>query len=169
MSQRKELRDLLLRGYRYALSLTHQPATAEDIVQDAWVSILSAQGPRTLRYLFCAIRSRVYDRWRREQWVVLEEYASDCTAEDSYELDRSVEGLFARDELKHILGQLRTQEREVLFLMSVEGYTAQEVADLTQRSRGTILSLLHRTKKKCVHLLRVQASTSVQLQEQKIQ
>ena len=44
------------------------------------------------------------------------------------------------------------REDEVLAI--VEGYTAHEIADMTQRPRGTILSLLHRTKEKLRNLLR---------------
>jgi RNA polymerase sigma-70 factor (ECF subfamily) len=40
-----------------------------------------------------------------------------------------------------------------LYLAVVEGYTAEEIAELTSRPRGTILSLLHRTKAKLCDLL----------------
>lgn len=46
------------------------------------------------------------------------------------------------------LNNLRSQEREALFLTAVEGYTAQEIADLTHQPRGTVLSLVHRAKQK---------------------
>ena len=52
------------------------------------------------------------------------------------------------DDLKAPLEALRPEEREALFLNVVEGYTVQEVADLTARQRGTVLSLIHRAKRK---------------------
>jgi RNA polymerase sigma-70 factor (ECF subfamily) len=55
--------------------------------------------------------------------------------------------------LDRALGSLRTEERETLFLAVVEGYTAEEIAELTARPRGTILSLLYRTKAKLRNLL----------------
>jgi len=39
-------------------------------------------------------------------------------------------------------------EREALLLADVEGYTAQEIAELTGHPRGTILSLIHRSRGK---------------------
>lgn len=41
----------------------------------------------------------------------------------------------------------------MLFLTAVEGYTTAEIAQLTGRPRGTILSALHRAKKKLRQLL----------------
>ena len=63
-------------------------------------------------------------------------------------------GVRSGPALHRALGTLRPDERETLFLAVVEGYTAQEIADMTQRPRGTILSLLHRTKEKLRNLLR---------------
>ena len=55
--------------------------------------------------------------------------------------------------LDNALAKLRPTEREALFLAEVQGYTAQQVADQTGRSRGTVLSLLKRSRKKLVELL----------------
>ena len=69
---------------------------------------------------------------------------------ESPDIDEAVDA----QALHRALGTLRPDERETLFLAVVEGYTAQEIADMTQRPRGTILSLLHRTKEKLRNLLR---------------
>ncbi len=63
---------LLIRGYRYGLSLTHDPDQAEDLLQDAWVSVLKARGPREIGYLFASIRSRFVDRYRRKSIELVE-------------------------------------------------------------------------------------------------
>ncbi len=138
---------LLQSGFRYALSLSHDTHQAEDLLQDAWLAVMQADGPLVRRYLFSAIRSRFLNTNRREKLVLL------VSIDDADELEQA-----AGDEVDHTplnaehlqaaLAGLRAVEREVLFLMVVEGYTAQEVADLTQRPRGTVLSLLHRGKAK---------------------
>lgn len=51
-------------------------------------------------------------------------------------------------ELERALDQLRATEREILFLSVLEEYSAREIAELTGRPRGTILSIIHRAKKK---------------------
>ena len=51
-----------------------------------------------------------------------------------------------------MLAKLRDIEREALFLHIVEGYSANEIATLTGRPRGTVLSLIHRSRKKLAAL-----------------
>jgi len=46
------------------------------------------------------------------------------------------------------LAELRTIDREILFLWVFEGYTAAEIAELMDQSRGTMLSQIHRAKGK---------------------
>ena len=56
-------------------------------------------------------------------------------------------------EIEHALQSIRVEEREAIYLNVVEGYSAQEIAELTQRSRNTVLGLLSRGKQKLVNLL----------------
>ena len=46
------------------------------------------------------------------------------------------------------LGLLRPVERAVMLLSAVEGYTAREIGELLDAPRGTVLSLMHRTRAK---------------------
>ncbi|MEM7394370.1 MAG: sigma-70 region 4 domain-containing protein [Verrucomicrobiota bacterium] len=73
----------------------------------------------------------------------------DCKEEDNREVmveDSSCAS--SRSDMEWLLEQLRPEEREALYLQTVEGYTAQEIARLTGKSRNTILSLIRRGKKK---------------------
>jgi RNA polymerase sigma-70 factor (ECF subfamily) len=149
--QREELEDLLRRGYRFALSLTHDPVSAEDLLQDAWLSILTPGRPRHVGYLFAAIRNRFFDLHRRAKLLVVEPLDP---AEETPP-DAEPAAALAQEELRidlltleQALGLLRPEEREALFLTAVEGYTAQQAAELTGRPRGTILSLVHRARLK---------------------
>ncbi|HHJ80679.1 MAG TPA: RNA polymerase sigma factor [Candidatus Tenderia electrophaga] len=140
---------LLQSGFRYALSLSHDKHQAEDLLQDAWLAVMQAGGPLSRTYLFSAIRSRFLNANRREKLVLLVSMddAAELEQGDEFELDSMPLNL-NEEHLHAALADLRSVEREVLFLMVVEGYTAQEVADLTARPRGTVLSLLHRGKAK---------------------
>ena len=51
-------------------------------------------------------------------------------------------------DLDELLAFLRPEEREALYMNAVEGYSAREIAELTDRPRNTVLSLIHRGKKK---------------------
>lgn len=139
---------LLIRGYRYALSLTHAPVQAEDLLQDAWLAVLRAGGPKKRAYLFSAIRSRFIDQQRREQLVAIEPLHDRDPHQGQTEV-RSDEMIFAdRQILEKALSILRPVEREALLLSELEGYTAQEIATLTGHPRGTVLSLIYRSRQK---------------------
>lgn len=133
------LPDLLARSYRFAMSLCGDPATAEDLVQDAWVSVTRAKGPQNKPYLFRAIRSRWIDRLRKPHLHVV-----------SDDIDRaSVQPVGPRrvddqSALEPLLALLRPEEREVLYLCVVEGYSASEAGELLGKPRNTVLSLLRR-------------------------
>ena len=138
---------LLQHGYRYALSLAYHSAKAEDLLQDAWVAVIQADGPHEKGYLFCAIRSRFYNLHKRELLVPMVPLESIVEpAHDSININ--YEDDFEDPRLDAALSQLRSIEREVLYLSAVEGYTAQEITTITGQARGTVLSMLNRTRKK---------------------
>ncbi|MHC4958183.1 MAG: RNA polymerase sigma factor [Planctomycetota bacterium] len=142
-----ELEALLQRGYRYALSLTHDESRAEDLLQDAVVGLLRHDrlhdGGGHAGYLFATIRNRFIDRYRKERFLVMEslEAAPELALDEP---DDAIDG----ERLELALGTLRPQEREALYLAAVEDYTAREIGDLTGRPRNTVLSLIHRARAK---------------------
>lgn len=145
-----DLTELLQHGYRYALSLTHEQMAAEDLLQDAWVAVLQAQGPRNKQYLFSAIRSRFVNRCKRNNLVVIVPLSEEdgCEALETWVQEEEFPVVGDDCKLEEMLSLLRPVERESLYLSVVEGYTAQEIAQLTLQPRGTVLSLLSRTRQK---------------------
>jgi len=147
---------LLERGYRYAFSLAHDAIEAEDLLQDACLSILASGRSWETAYVFATIRNRFIDRYRRNRKILFlslenEEQASEVDHDD---VNWDAPDVLQNGQLGRALGSLRPEEREALFLAVVEGYTAEEIAELTARPRGTVLSLLYRTKAKLRDLLR---------------
>lgn len=143
------LTTLLQQGYRYALSLTHHTAKAEDLLQDAWIAVIQANGPHEKGYLFSAIRTRFYNMYKREQLVPMLPLESiQESIPEQHDPAISAQHGFEDPRLEKALAQLRGIEREVLYLSAVEGYTAQEITTLTGQARGTVLSMLSRTKNK---------------------
>lgn len=142
-----ELDELLDRGLRYALSLTRDRCDAEDLLQDAAAAMLAKGVEWKIYYLFATIRNRFIDRCRRAQrvaFIPLENHLSFANACDT----RDAADCLERDRLHRALGSLRDDERETLFLAVVEGFTAEEIAQLTGRARGTVLSVIFRAKRK---------------------
>jgi len=153
----REIDQVLQGGFRYAFSLTHDRAEAEDLLQEACVSILGANAPWDKAYVFTTIRNRFIDRYRRKQKVLFLPLEGERDGE-TIEPQFAIEGWDAPDylsngQLDRALAELRPEERETIYLAVVEGYTAQEIAGMTGRPRGTILSLLHRTRHKLRRLL----------------
>jgi RNA polymerase sigma-70 factor (ECF subfamily) len=150
-----ELELLLHAGYRYALSLTHDSSAAEDLLQDAAAALVRCGGKWQRSYLFTTIRNRFIDKYRRDRRLLFvpldgaSESVLDSADREPWELPDVIE----RQALDRALGTLRVEEREMLFLAFVEGYTTQQIAGLTGRPRGTVLSVLHRTKLKLRRLL----------------
>jgi RNA polymerase sigma-70 factor (ECF subfamily) len=146
---------LLDRAYRYAFSLSHDAAAAEDLLQDACLSILASGASWERSYLFATIRNRFIDRYRRNRKILFISLDRDEERSEDQRADLNWEApdVLQNGKLDRALGFLRPEERETLFLAVVEGYTAEEIAALTSRPRGTILSLLYRTKAKLRDLL----------------
>lgn len=145
MSQ-ADLTTLLNQGYRYALALAHDRHQAEDLLQDAWLGVLQAGGSHHKAYLFKAIRSRYLNQNKRDQLVPMVPLESNETINDETQPPENI--LLEIDELEAHLEVLRPVERETLFLFAVEGYTAKEIAQYSGNPRGTVLSLIHRARKK---------------------
>lgn len=142
-----DLDDLLQRAYRYALSLARDEDTARDLVQDACLSIARRGGPWKAGYVLTSVRNRFIDTTRRADHHTREVEEHDATTDAPSPFDGEAPGL------AEALATLRPIEREVLFLHAVEGFSASQIGALTDQPRGTVLSLLHRTKAKLRPLL----------------
>lgn len=146
--------ELLQSGYRYALSLTADPAEADDLAQQGWLRLHERYGIRKSRSaLFTTVRRLFIDRYRRRrrvELVALEDLDEELPDLEMPTLDHV--------DLGRLLNGLREKEREALFLHAVEGYTAAEIAKLTEQSRGTVLSLIHRARRKLVAAAAAEAS-----------
>ncbi len=91
------------------------------------------------------MRNAYIDSCRRQKVIAFEALADDEPAD----LDtRSLEQLcIDQDHVEKLLQQLKSGEREVLFMWAVLELTASEIAVELQQPRGTILSRLYRIRK----------------------
>ena len=139
--------ELLNRGYRYALSLCNTEAEAEDLVHDAWLRLATTHRKKiVISLLITTVRNLYMDRYRRSRLVITEAYDEEPAAAVP---ERNI----LPHEMASALGKIRPEEREAIYLNIVEGYTAREIAEITESPRNTILSLIHRGKKKLADLL----------------
>jgi len=58
-----------------------------------------------------------------------------------------------REDVASRLLSLTAEEREILLMKDVEGFSIEEIVSLTGRKEGTIKSILHRTREKLFNML----------------
>jgi RNA polymerase sigma-70 factor, ECF subfamily len=146
-----DLDALLRRALGYAHALTHDATAAEDAVQEACVRVLRARGEWNVPYFFRAVRTVIVDRWRQDRLrpvVALDPSELEALGGSEDPFAGSERLPCSPAEMLDLLGALRPEEREALYLLAVEGMTATEAASTLQKPRGTILSLAHRAKAK---------------------
>ncbi|MBT4138940.1 MAG: RNA polymerase sigma factor [Candidatus Latescibacteria bacterium] len=150
MTYTQDPQHILQSGYRYALSLVHQALDAEDLVHDAWLKAYPKYGTKLTQSLFFTTIRNVYiDQYRRNQLAVFEAFDEETYKEIEIDTKHDI----SSEDLDQALAKLNSNEREAIFLNIVEGYSTQEIADKTDRSRNTVLSHIHRGKRKLVHTL----------------
>lgn len=155
--------ELLNAGYRYAQALSGSSADAQDLVHDAWLRTVDKHGPTPDKaLLFRVVRNLHIDRFRHRTRFPSEPLDESQRASPAPAPDESVVDFHDR-VLAAGLAELREVEREALFLSVIEGYTAAEIAGLTHSTRGTVLSLIHRSKAKLRRWLESRESQELKL------
>ncbi len=134
-------------GYRFAVSLANDRHDAEDLVQQACLRVIGKQGKLTSRgYLLMTIRNLFYDHIRRQKLVAfesLEMIETPLPAPTSSEIGTNL-------DLETSLSRLSAEEREVVYLNCVEGYSAAELATMLEKPRSTVLNMLSRAKARLI-------------------
>ncbi len=138
--------------YRVALYTLGNPQDAEDAVSEtfleAWKGIGGLREEESFRPWIFRILSvrckRKIGRYVKERGNIdLEDYV------ESGEEDQSAR----RAEVLEALNRLTAEEREIVVLSVLEGYTMREIAQIKEMPQGTVSSKLHRTLKKLRQML----------------
>lgn len=158
----------LNRIYRYCLSLTNNADQAYDLMQSALEKYLRNQSEREstnntspenpMGYMFRIVRNAFIDTVRRakirrhDEWEDGMDSRLDPT-ESNLHLSSLEHIAIEREQVEQVLALLTEEQRELLFLWAVEGYTIQEIADMTQTPKGTLLSRVHRLRQSLLRIL----------------
>jgi RNA polymerase sigma-70 factor, ECF subfamily len=138
----------------FALSLTGQRETADDLVQDTLVRALQhwnrfAPGTNLQAWLFTLLRNIFYSdhrKRRREVEDVDGLYAAKLSTPP--EQPGSVE--FAALEVA--LAKIPEEQREAVLLVGAEGYSYEEAAEICGTKIGTIKSRVNRARRRLAEL-----------------
>jgi RNA polymerase sigma-70 factor (ECF subfamily) len=135
--------------YRYLLSLTGHREAAEDLTQEtflqAWRHLDQFQGRGSLRLWLHAIARREFLRARgrpRRGMPLVPGSASEqrvTSLEEVAVLPEPHAGAWTDEvELRVLLGKLPEEQREVLLLHSLAGYSSREIAEIVQVPASTV-------------------------------
>jgi len=144
-------RDALNRLYRYAYALSGDESSAFDLVQDTVERCLRRPpGPLLCPEAFArrVMRNRFIDLRRRER-TRPEQLDADGEVELLAIDTRCLEDVvISHDELDRLWSLLDPLEREILYYWAVEDMTAAQIATTLDSRRGTVLSRIHRLRKR---------------------
>jgi len=142
-------RENLQKLHRYAFSLTANEADAYDLLQSAIETSLNRPADtvnKTTAYIRMIMKNRFIDEYRRRQSFPLEDIADHSPVSmDESSLEDVV---IASHDLAVLWKTLDPIDREVLFYWAVEGFSMREIADKLEISRGTLLSRIHRLRRR---------------------
>jgi RNA polymerase sigma-70 factor (ECF subfamily) len=153
--------------YRYARSLSRDPAMAEELVQEAYRRALAArQKPEPLTeeaaraWLFTILRNIWHNEIRkRNRWTsdssVLEEIP-----ESSESPELQVARKLLQSEVRDAIDMLPEPFREVVLLRDIEGLCYAEIARIVGCPPGTVMSRLARARESLRRLLSAPAPAS---------
>lgn len=134
-----------------ARSLTSNAADAEDVVQEAFMSLLTAKfrGDSSLRTFLVAVlvRRAALLRRKRKPWMRL--VSSDPDESDRLpqaSVKSTTAATDARLDLTDLLTRVSPDHREVLVLRELEGFSYEEIAQALSIPKGTVESRLYRAR-----------------------
>ena len=130
----------------YALSLCHNKADAEDLVSDTFVkALLSWSGNGSLEaWLYRVLKNRFIDETRRREHIV---DADPQFIENIADLQSSdAEERIQKEWLYKKIMELKSPDREILFLTLTSGLQDTDIAQITGVSVNHLRVIRHRAK-----------------------
>ena len=146
---KRELVKLIPHLLAFARTLAGDPASADDLAQDAMMKAWDARssfqmGTNMKAWTFMILRNQFYSEkrrsWRQSQ---LDQEAAERTLVAVDDPEAPV----ALDELRLSLAQLPAEQREALILVGAGGFAYEEAAEICGCAVGTVKSRVSRARK----------------------
>lgn len=140
--------DLLPRLRRYATGLSGSVETADDLVQEACARLLGkppADNSYLDRWLFRTIRNLHIDQVRGRLVAERHRHRLDQPSQ-VVDGDGELEARLTLDQVGELLSELSEEQRSVLLLVGVEGFSYRQAADILELPLGTVTSRLARAR-----------------------
>ncbi|WP_187428543.1 ECF RNA polymerase sigma factor EcfG [Roseobacter fucihabitans] len=149
----------------FALSLTRNRATADDMMQDtvlkAWSNMDKFQRGTNMRaWLFTILRNNFYSSRRKLNREVAD---IDNVFAETLSVKPDHDGRMQMADFKHALNQLPDEQREALVLVGASGFAYEEAAEMCGVATGTIKSRVNRARAKLTELLHLDDDEALEL------
>ena len=149
----------------FALSLTRNRATADDMMQDtvlkAWSNMDKFQSGTNMRaWLFTILRNNFYSSRRKLNREVAD---IDNVFSDTLAVKPDHDGRMQMTDFKAALNQLPDEQREALILVGASGFAYEEAAEMCGVATGTIKSRVNRARAKLSELLHLDDDEALEL------
>jgi RNA polymerase sigma-70 factor, ECF subfamily len=165
MDIRSQLPDELPYLRRFARSLARDPILADDLVQDCVEKAIAGSHTydpaRPLRaWLYAILRNTFISDRRKNLRLVTAKSVDDLAEHEGATAPEQESGL-ALNLINTALNALPAQQREVIALVSIEGLSYKEVAEIIGVPIGTIMSRLSRARNQLQEILEQQGHSVV--------
>jgi RNA polymerase sigma-70 factor (ECF subfamily) len=144
--------------YNYAYRLTQNEADARDLSQEAFIRVYRAwrsfkPGTSFLAWIYRIVSNLHRDELRRRKGRYQEEIPEDHELQEYgggrplavEPIEEYVESQLS-EPVSKALADLGTEQRQIVLLADVEGYSYQEIAEIVGCTVGTVRSRLHRAR-----------------------
>lgn len=156
-----EAMPLLPQLYGMAMRLTKNPSDAEDLVQQTFMRAYQAfdrfeEGSNLRAWLFKILTNSFISDYRKQQrrpqTISAEGRDDEISLYDRFATtevtpEATILERLPAEEVRAALEGLPEQFRTAVLLADVEGFSYQEIADITEVAIGTVMSRLHRGRK----------------------
>jgi RNA polymerase sigma factor (sigma-70 family) len=130
--------------YRFILKNLRHEEDARDVVQSAfekmWTNRTNIDGAKSKSYLFTVAYHQMIDVLRKAKRITLK----DEFKEDARIHDRPIHN--TRKVLEKALAQLNETQRSLVLLKDYEGYSYEEIGQITGLSESQVKVYLHRAR-----------------------
>ena len=139
----------------FAISLTRNVASADDLVQDtivkAWTNIDKfTVGTNLQAWLFTILRNTFYSGLRKTRREVAD---PDGIHAQSLFVKPDHDGRLAYADFERAFAKLSPEHREVLILVGASGFSCDEAAEMIGVATGTVKSRTNRARKRLAELM----------------
>lgn len=139
----------------FAISLTRNGSTADDMVQDtlvkAWTNIDKFEAGTNMRaWLFTILRNTYYSSRRKSNREVAD---VDGVFTENLAEKPAHDGHLQMQDFRAALAKLKDEQREALLLIGASGFSYEEAATMCGVAVGTIKSRTNRARQQLAELM----------------